>query len=36
LSPSVAAVPTLTEWTLAALIAFLGLFGVYRLRRRHA
>lgn len=34
LSSGVAAVPTLGEWGLAGLIAFLGLFGVYCLRQR--
>jgi hypothetical protein len=34
LSPSVTAVPTLTVWASAALIAFLGLLGLYRLQQR--
>jgi hypothetical protein len=31
---SSAAVPAIGEWGLVGLIAFLGLFGVYRLRQR--
>jgi hypothetical protein len=31
---SSAAVPAIGEWGLIGLIAFLGLFGVYRLRQR--